>query len=256
MKLAVSTLHLLDHPLEEVSHKLVQLETRYIEIADSGYHALNPRRVERLQELKASYDLEYSIHAPYADTNLSADDDLIREWILKRIRYSIRFANELEAKCVVVHPGWTTATDRFMKGKAWELNLRSLHWLNRYSSDYGVPLLIENVPEPTPYLLITVDDFELFFHEQEIAMNMVLDVAHANLNSEVYRFLKNHGDKIMHIHVSDNNGITDQHLPIGEGVINWSRVLDSVKAVGFSGWMVIESYKAVKNSLNYLRSFT
>ena len=254
MKLAASTLHLLDRPLVDVRHKLIRLGTKNIEIADSGYHSLNPKIVEQLQELRASYDLEYSIHAPYADTNLSADDDLIREWVLKRIRYSIRFASDLEARCVVIHPGWTTATDRFMKGRAWELNIRSLHWLQRYSQEYGVPLLIENVPPPTPYLLITVEDFNLFFDEEQIDMRMVLDVAHANLQSEVFDFLKMHGDKIEHIHVSDNRGRKDQHLPIGEGEINWSMVVESIKATGFDNWLVIESYRDIDNCMNYLKA--
>ncbi|MCW4050869.1 MAG: sugar phosphate isomerase/epimerase [Candidatus Bathyarchaeota archaeon] len=253
MELAASTLHLLDKPLEQVLPDLINLSTRNIELADSGLHSLNPKIVERLQDLRASYELNFSVHAPYADTNLSADDDLIREWILKRIRASIRFASELEAKCLVVHPGWTTATDRFMKGKAWELNLRSLLWLLRYAEEYGVSMLVENVPEPTPYLLITVNDFELFYEEMQLDIGMVLDVAHANLQGETLDFIDRFSDKIKHLHVSDNHGESDQHLPIGEGSIDWKQVLDHAGAAGFDGWVVIESYRDMEKSLEYLR---
>jgi sugar phosphate isomerase/epimerase len=253
MELAASTLHLLERPLDQVFPEILRLSTRNIEIADSGHHALNPKLVERLQELRASYSLNFSIHAPYADTNLSADDDLIREWILKRIRSSIRFASELDARCVVVHPGWTTATDRFMKGRAWELNMRSIHWLLRYAEEYGVSLQIENVPEPTPYILVSVDDFDLFYGEMELNIGMVLDVAHANLRDEVYEFMARHKDKIRHIHVSDNDGTVDQHLPIGDGRIDWGRVVKAAKSMGFSGWIVVESYCKVEESLDRLR---
>ena len=254
MELAASTLHLLDRPLEQVFPDLLRLSTRNIEIADSGHHALNPKLVERLQELRASYSLNFSIHAPYADTNLSADDDLIREWILKRIRASIRFASELDARCVVVHPGWTTATNMFMKGRAWELNIRSLHWLLRYAEEYGVSLQIENVPEPTPYLLISVSDFDLFYEEMELKMDMVLDVAHANLQDEVYEFMDRYGGRIKHMHVSDNHGAMDQHLPVGDGSIDWGRVVRATKGIGFSGWLVVESYSDVERSLSHLRA--
>jgi sugar phosphate isomerase/epimerase len=255
MELAASTLHMLDRPLEQVFPDLVRLNTKNIELSDSGHHALNPKLVERLQELRASYPLSFSIHAPYADTNLSADDDLIREWILKRIRASIRFASELEAECVVVHPGWTTATDRFMKGRAWDLNLRSLHWLLRYAEEYGVSLLIENVPQSLPYLMVTADDFQMFFDEMELKMGMTLDVAHANLQGEVYEFMDRFGDRIRHIHVSDNNGASDQHLPVGDGSIDWGRVVSAAKATGYSGWIVVESYSDVERSLDCLRAF-
>jgi len=252
MNLAASTLHLMYKPLEEAFPDLLRLGTRNIELADSGHHALNPKLVERLQELMASYELRYSIHAPYADTNLAADDDLIREWILKRIRASIRFASELDARCVVVHPGWTTATDRFMKGRAWELNLRSLRWLLRYAEEYGVDMLIENVPGPTPYLLVSAEDFQLFYDEMEQPMGMVLDVAHANLNGEVAEFTRRFGDRIRHVHVSDNDGESDQHLPIGDGGIDWEGVMALLRGSGFSGWVVVESYSDVQRCLDTL----
>jgi sugar phosphate isomerase/epimerase len=253
MELAASTLHMLDRPLDQALPELLKLSTRNIELADSGYHSLNPKIVVRLQELRSSYDLSFSIHAPYADTNLAADDDLIREWILKRIRASIRFASELEARCLVVHPGWTTATDRFMKGRAWELNLRSVRWLYRYAEEYGVDMLMENVPEPTPYILITTHDFEMFYSELEYNVEMVLDVAHANLHDESILFMDRFGQKIKHIHVSDNMGKTDQHLPIGAGSINWEKVLKKARSIDFDGWIVIESYWEIEKSLGYLR---
>jgi len=255
MELAVSTLHLLDKPLEEALPGLITLGISNVEIADSGNHSLNPKRVSRLQEIRSSYNLKFSIHAPYADTNLSADDDLIREWILKRIRATIRFANELDAKSVVIHPGWTTATDRFMKGRAWKLNLRSVHWLLRYAEEYGIPLLMENVPEPTPYLLVRVEDFEMFFEEMDFWIGMVLDVGHSNLLNETYDFLSRFKDRIKHIHISDNNGVRDQHLAIGDGEINWKGTMEAISDSGFSDWVVIESYNGIKESLEYLKKF-
>lgn len=252
MKIAASTLHLLNEPLEDVMNKLIELPVHRIEVADSGNHALNPRRVERLQEIGASYDLKYSIHAPYSDTNLAADDDLIREWILKRIRASIRFAAELDAECVVLHPGWTTATERFSRGRSWELNLRSLHWLMRYAGEYGVKCLIENVPNPTPYLLVTVDDFQLFEEEMDPPMNYVLDIAHAHLQGEEYQFMEEFGHKIDHIHVSDNFGDQDDHLPLGEGNIQWNKVIKKLDSIGFDGWLVIESYSKMKENIQYI----
>ncbi len=254
MEIAASTLYMLDKPLENILNQLVELSVKKIEVADSGNHSLNPRRVERLQELASSYEIKYSIHAPYADTNLAADDDLIREWVLKRIRASIRFASELDANHLIIHPGWTTATERFMRGRSWDLNLRSLYWLLRYAGDYGVDCLMENVPNSMPYLLVSVDDFLLFDEEMDPPMNYVLDVAHAYLQGEVFQFIDNFGGKIKHVHVSDNWGETDQHLPLGEGNINWGRVIDALQDTGFDGWIVIESYDKMEQNIEYMRN--
>ncbi len=253
MELAASTLHLLDHSLEDVLETLITLDVKNIELADSGNHSLNPKRIDRLQELRSSYELEFSIHAPYADTNLSADDDLIREWVLKRIRASIRFASELEAKNIVIHPGWTTATERFMRGRSWDLNIRSLRWLQKYAGDYGVECLLENVPNPTPYLLVTVDDFQLFDDEMTPHLDYVLDIGHANLTGEIYDFMDAFGPQIKHVHVSDNEGEQDQHLPIGEGVIDWKSVIKALNGINYDGWLVVESYEKMSESLSYLK---
>ncbi len=253
MELAASTLHLLGSPLEDIMDQLVTINVKKIELADSGNHALNPKRVDWLLEFKSSYDIEFSIHAPYADTNLSADDDLIREWILKRIRASIRFASELDAKCLVLHPGWTTATEPFMRGRSWELNIRSLRWLQRYAGDYGVEILIENVPSPTPYLLVSLDDFRLFDEEMTPRMDYVLDIGHSNLLGETLGFIEEFGPRIKHVHVSDNEGEIDSHLPIGDGTIDWEEFLGALKNMGFKGWVVIESYSKIAESIDYLR---
>ena len=253
MEVAASTLFLLDRPLEDILDQLVTLDVRKIELDDSGNHSLNPKRVERLLEFKSSYDIEFSIHAPYADTNLSADDDLIREWILKRIRASIRFASELDAKCLVLHPGWTTATEPFMRGSSWELNIRSLRWLQRYAGDYGVEVLLENVPNPTPYLLVSLDDFRLFDAEMTPRMDYVLDIGHSNLLGETLGFIEEFGSRIKHVHVSDNEGDVDTHLAIGDGSIDWEESMGALKKMGFNGWIVIESYSKIRESIEYLR---
>jgi sugar phosphate isomerase/epimerase len=254
MEIAASTLYLLYQCLDDVLKDLVNLTINKIEIADSGNHSLNSCRVKRLQEISTSYGIHFSIHAPYSDTNLSADDGLIREWILKRVLTSIRFSSELEASFLVVHPGWITAIERFTPGRSWELNLRSLHWLQRHAGEYGVEVLMENVPFPTPYLLVSVDDFLLFDKEMNSTMNYVLDVAHAHLKGEIFQFIETFGSKIKHVHVSDNWGEVDQHLPLGEGNINWSKVLDALDDINYNGWLVIESYEKMESNIEYLKA--
>ena len=106
MKLATSTLFCLGKGLEKAIPDLLKLKVNRVEVADSGYHTLNDARVRRLKELRETYGLSYSVHAPYADTNLSADDDEIRRTIVNRFKGSIVFAKELEARALVFHPGW------------------------------------------------------------------------------------------------------------------------------------------------------
>jgi sugar phosphate isomerase/epimerase len=240
-------------PLEKVLDQLVNLDTNLIELTDSGYHTLTPMRVKLLQEIKESYNLKYSIHAPWADTNLSADDYLIRKCILLRIMTSIKFAYDLDAQVLSIHPGWHTATEQFTKGKAWELNVRSIHKLLKYADSLDVELLIENVPITLPYLLVSISDFKMFYNELKYEIGMTLDIAHSNLQNETIEFITTFSEKIKHIHVSDNFGSSDEHLPIGKGTIEWKEIARTLMSIGYAGWVTIESYNDIQKSIEYLR---
>jgi sugar phosphate isomerase/epimerase len=252
MELAVSTLFCLHKDWEEALPDLLSSSTRLIEVTDDGPHALNQPRVERLLELKSSYDLEYSVHAPFADANIAAPDPFIREAILRRLESSIRWASALEVESFVFHPGATTPIEHFSPGAAWRKNMESVDRLLRFARDYGVPAMIENVPEPIPFLMKSAEDFDRFFSEVKHDVSMVLDVAHANLRGETAEFLRRFGDRVRHIHVSDNRGRTDEHLPLGVGSINWKETVSAIKSTRFDGWIVIESFSGVEESLQLM----
>ena len=143
MELAVSTLFCLHKPFEDAALDVIRTGSRFIEVVDAGPHTLTRPRVERLQEMKASYDLRYSVHAPFTDVNISADDDCVRDAILERLERSIRWTSEL-GEILVFHPGNSTAVERLSPGSAWRINLESVERLLSYAEDYGVKALIEN----------------------------------------------------------------------------------------------------------------
>jgi sugar phosphate isomerase/epimerase len=256
VEFATSTLFCLHKPFEDALADLILDETRCIEFVDEGLHALTRRRVDRLLEMKASYDLRYAVHAPFTDVNIAAHDDSLREGILNRIERSIRSASALEAEALTFHPGATTALEHFYPGKAWELNLTSVRRLLRYAVDYGIPALIENVPDPFPFLMKSVEDFKRFFDEVEFEVNMVLDIAHSNIRGQTLEFIRSFSDHIRHIHVSDNLGQKDEHLQVGEGSIDWKETMAAIRMSHFRGWMVVESYRGISKSIRLLGNLT
>jgi sugar phosphate isomerase/epimerase len=42
------------------------------------------------------------------------------------------------------------------------------------------------------------------------------------------------------MHATDNHGQRDDHLPPGEGQIDWTRLLRQMAGVGFSGAIILE----------------
>jgi len=117
----------------------------------------------------------------------------------------------------------------------------------------GVEIAIENVPEPFPFLMKSVEDFRRFYDELDDDIGLVLDVAHANLNSQIQDFIKQFSKKIVHMHVSDNYGANDLHLGIGYGNIDWASVAKMVKEAEYDNLIIIESTEHVKESVQVLR---
>lgn len=253
MNLGVSTLFRLSEPLEEAVEEIKSLDVCYIELTDDGLHALSPRRVEMLKEFKDSYGWSFSIHAPFSDVNIAAYDESIREAALRRLERSIEYSEELEAEVWVFHPGASTALEQFYPGRSWEINLRSVERLCRAAEELGVTAAIENVPEPFPFLMKSVEDFERFYSEFNGELGMTLDVAHANIRGETEEFLERLRKKIVHVHVSDNKADQDTHLQIGFGTIKWAETMRLLKKIGFEGTVIVESGRGIEESLRLLR---
>jgi sugar phosphate isomerase/epimerase len=65
-------------------------------------------------------------------------------------------------------------------------------------------------------------------------------------------------NRASHIHVHDNNGLSDQHLALGEGTIDWSNA-GKIISRDYSGVVVIEGRsidEAKKSMLAYRRYFS
>jgi sugar phosphate isomerase/epimerase len=253
MEIAISTLFCLHKPLEEAMPLALEAPTKFIELVDAGPHALSPSRVEALIEIKETHGLEYSVHAPYTDVNIAAEDPRVREAILKRLETSIMYALVLGAESLVFHPGNTTALEWALpQGTAWQINLESARRLIDYAETLGVRAMIENVPEPFPFVMKSVEDFDRFYDEIGIEAFMVLDIAHAHIRGEELEFIKRFGDRIAHVHVSDNHGDGDTHLRIGEGSVAWGEVMEALKESPFDGWVTIESHEAIAECVRLL----
>jgi sugar phosphate isomerase/epimerase len=60
-------------------------------------------------------------------------------------------------------------------------------------------------------------------------------------------------DKITHIHASDNDGVEDQHLGIGQGKIDWNWFAQTIKKLGYDKTVILESTTNITESLQKLK---
>jgi L-ribulose-5-phosphate 3-epimerase len=254
-EIGLSMLYCLNEPFTSLLKHLREVNVKHLELPDEGLHTLNKRRVKNLKEIAETRNLELVVHAPWAGINIATPSPVLRRTILKRLEKSLVYAGQLDCRLWLFHPGSRTGLSHIYPGKDWQLNLESVRTLLRVARRESVNIAIENTPEPFPSLMKSVEDFHRFYEDLGDDIDMVLDVAHANLNNQIQDFFTQFSKKIVHIHVSDNDGANDLHLGIGYGSIDWENVAKLVKEAEYSNLIIIESTEHVKESVQFLRRF-
>ncbi|HID19132.1 TPA: sugar phosphate isomerase/epimerase [Candidatus Bathyarchaeota archaeon] len=224
------------------------------ELIDDGNIRLDRKMLERLSGYALSYGFKYSIHAPFTDLNIASLNSTIRKLSLKAIGETLKKAYKLNAKTVVIHPGFKGPLEYFYPRKALETNLKSIRILLNQAENLGVRLTVENMPKGGWPLLSTLEEFEKFFQEKGLrSLGLALDVGHAQTVGQVKAFIKRLNRKISHVHLHDNFGSEDSHLEIGDGSVNWASTIKALKKAGFSGYLIIESIRNPPESLKRLK---
>jgi sugar phosphate isomerase/epimerase len=253
IEVGLSMLHCLGEPFPSLCKRLQKVTVNHVELVDDGWHALNQRRVRKLREIAESKNLTYTMHAPFANINIATPDRHMRNFVFKRLEKSIAFAQRLECRLVVFHPGLRTGISSFYPGMDWRTNIKSVKRLLNLSKDYGLAVAIENVPEPFGFLVKNVEQFSQFFKELGEELNLTLDIGHSNINGQTTAFIETFGKKIVHIHAHDNDGKHDLHLGIGYGTVDWQQLVADIKTVGFKGIVMVESYQHLEESISKLQ---
>jgi sugar phosphate isomerase/epimerase len=251
-KVGVSMLYCLGEPFNRMVKRLGTMNTRYIEILDDGTHELDKKRVAVLKEAAKSYNLEYSLHAPFADINIASPSKTMLAASMKRLKESMVYANSMDAKLWVFHPGAKTGIGQFYPGSDWKQNNQSIQQLSKEAEELGLNIALENLPAKYYFFMSKAEDFTRFFRETNLPVGIVMDLGHANLEGQSEPFFKLLADKIVHIHASDNDGVEDQHLGIGQGKIDYDWFAETLKKIGYDKSVIIESTNNITQSIKKL----
>ncbi len=222
-------------------------------VSDGNYQLTNPACFSKIEEIVASTRLGITVHAPYGDLNLATLNDPIWRESIRQICSCIEYASSLTDR-VTVHPGYLSPLGKLMPQKVWDLQKEALRQIGKCAHEHSVLACLEN--------MIGVKEFLCRLPEELIGMTegiegigMTFDFGHANTMGKVADFLAD-VKKASHIHIHDNNGMSDEHLALGEGIISWSIVGKRI-AREYQGVVVIEgkSIDEAKKSLAVYRRY-
>ncbi len=158
--------------------------------------------------------LKPSIHAPFLDTNLSAQDEEIVKIVMERINKTLEFAVILGATGIVIHPGFDPFRYNGIED-SWFKNIsKNLEPLIKRAEDLKIYLALENIFE---------QDFsnikKLIEHFSSPYLGHCFDTGHFNIFARVSLsdWLNELGRYFIALHIHDNMGFKDDHIPVGEG---------------------------------------
>lgn len=221
------------------------------EIFAEAEHRL-PSIEARFMDLLPSYNLSYSVHAPISDINIASLNERIREDSVIEILTTAESAANLNINLITIHPGLTSMSVPYMEERATEQAKKSLRSIDRISSEYGVTIAVENMPA-FPFMLgHTAEEMKDLLEFTNLGF--CLDIGHANTTGETDSLIAEFRDRLVNVHIHDNNGEMDEHLTLGEGNIDFRKVIGDLK--GYTGNFIIESrsFPSGEESQEYLRN--
>jgi sugar phosphate isomerase/epimerase len=198
--------------------------------------------------------LATTIHSPFMDLNPGALDSTIREATRRRIVQVMKAAELLKPRVIVVHPGF----DDLHYGDnsvAWLKNSVSF-WREfvPQARELGTILAVENIFEKEPStlraLLDSIDD---------TCFRYCFDIGHWNMFTTVTmeQWFAELGPYIAECHIHDNHGRSDEHLPVGDGEIDFKRFFTLLASYAPEAIWTIEAHSTerLQRALSNIKKF-
>jgi sugar phosphate isomerase/epimerase len=167
-------------------------------------------------------------------------------------RRSLDVFSDAEVELVNVHPDGRLPLHS--RDQVLARNAEAIARLADDASDRGLHLMVENDDRT----LAAVEDLRVVLDAVPRA-GFHLDVGHANLHlargepNRTAGLLEAFGERLAHVHVSDNRGSEDLHLPLGAGTIDWKKAIRLLKAAGWDSTVTLEVFSREREHLRTSR---
>lgn len=222
---------------------------------DGWFHGVDdiPKRFPGIKKILRDTGLESSVHLPFSGLNPASLNVDVWRATVSQLSACVASAAEI-ADTITLHPGYLEPNGREATSAAWNRHKEALACVGEEAERAGVLVALENMPNLEDFYCR--DPYELLgFTDAVAGISLTFDVGHANTNGNLDAFCKLVLPRASHLHIHDNYGKCDEHLPLGKGSIDWEKVLPRIK-IEYSGRiMVVEGRNPAegKVSLHMIR---
>ncbi len=230
----------------------VELRMDRLELLSAFSHT---RRAFGIRRILDGYNFKYFVHAPSINVNLASLNATLAKASEKTVKKAVEFAAEINAELVVSHVGCLSRDypQRFVEKSRKDATV-ALKRINQLSNDLGIIFTIENDHKSGDYVLAGYPK-QVSLLVENVGCKLTFDVGHANTlgkPDEFVEILKRH---IVNIHLHDNSGIEDSHLPLGNGTIDFEDVFKKIGNDIFNLPLTVEchSFPGLEDGASFVR---
>ena len=193
--------------------------------------------IDMLAAAIADSELGCVCHLPFA-LDVGSPFTPVREGSVAELVAGLDLVREIDGEKAVFHPS-SRAWDLGWNDDDLKASIRdSVCDVTAAAHERDVEPCVENVIDG-PY---SIDGFDDLLSTTDASMTF--DTGHARLAgfspAESATFLDRHRERVSHVHLSDNRGTGDEHLPVGLGTTDFETVLAPLLDSAWEGTMTHE----------------
>jgi sugar phosphate isomerase/epimerase len=192
--------------------------------------------VKPFKDALSTYKLGLVGHMPWF-LNIIHPYESIRKTTLEECVRIFDMAAELEIGHITIHPDF----QRFRREQkeVIELTVQSLTELSAQARERGLTLCLENFEED----YFSIENLRLIMAQVD-GLRFTLDVGHAFMKVKktdtILKMIGELSPYLLHVHLHDNHGFRDEHLPLGVGTIEVPKIVAGLKQAGYDKTITLE----------------
>ncbi len=223
-----------------------------IRLTDAEYNREVPvRELEELERELRDRQISAFCHLPFHGLHLSCADPRVMAYSREVLMEGLEIGTILGCKVAVLHSGFSNHV-RPAHIPEWKDRLiTSLRDLVSLAEDEEIVLAIENAYEPDSTVLKEVLDAI-----DSKWLRFCIDLGHAACFSRVApeEWINEFKDHLISLHVHDNEGMEDEHLACGRGVVGYDEVYRALEGINASCNITLEvSDEDIFPSIDHLK---
>ncbi|MBT8345354.1 MAG: sugar phosphate isomerase/epimerase [Desulfofustis sp.] len=233
-------------PVVEEIHSFAGLGFDYLELAmdppEAHYSIVSENRLAITKAL-AELGMGIVCHLP---TFVSAADltESMRRASVTEMKQSLSVAADLGAEKAVLHPPMLSGMGAYVPERVRGYALEFIAEMLEMSEALGVTICLENMMPRNGFGVEPAELDMLFWRFPNL--RFTLDTGHANLGegggNRLAELVERFGERLGHVHLSDNRGVYDDHFPLGSGTIDFRLLARSLKKIGYDGTVTFEVF--------------